>query len=239
VPKIPERRQQEPYSAGMDLAIKKLTRSMIETPMEMQQVKNEIAVHSTLFHPAITSFYGSFTDEAGNIYIMLEYAKRGDLYSMLYNKAGVHLDDDDDDDGDVDGDGGDDDDADAPGTKLISKADVCKCVIGPLVSAVAHLHARDIVHRDIKPENLMMSDDGLGCKLADFGFAVNTRQHRTSTRLGTPEYMAPEILDSDVDAQARARAEGRSTYGQEADCWAIGILVGLFKLKSVAPQLPG
>jgi serine/threonine protein kinase len=199
-------------STGMDLAIKKLTRSKIETTYEMQQVKNEIAVHSTLFHPAITSFYGSFTDEAGNIYIMLEYAKRGDVYSTLYNKAGVHLDDDENED-----------DA-AAGTRLLSEADVCEVVIGPLVSAVAHLHARDIVHRDIKPENLMMSDDGLGCKLLDFGFAVNTRQHRTSTRLGTPEYMAPEILNSDFETRARARAEGRSTYGKEADCWAIGIL---------------
>jgi serine/threonine protein kinase len=52
-------------STGMEFAIKKYVASKLGSSYDKQQVKNEIAVHSTLFHPAITSFYGSFQDEVG------------------------------------------------------------------------------------------------------------------------------------------------------------------------------
>jgi serine/threonine protein kinase len=169
-------------------------------PYSLQQIRNEIALHSSVFHPAITSFYGWFEDERGNIYLMLELASRGDAFNLLYGEASSA----------------------APG--LAGEADICERVIVPTASAVAHLHARDIVHRDIKPENLMICDHGLTCKLADFGFAVDTRTHRTVTRLGTLEYMAPEIMVCTPDVRDTLRAQGTPGYGKEVDCWAIGIL---------------
>jgi serine/threonine protein kinase len=162
-------------------------------------------------------------EEVGNIYLMLEYASKGDVFRLLYDKAAGGGGGDGD--GDSDGGDGDGDSDGGGGGNTLSDAEVCERIIGPVVSAIAHLHERDIVHRDIKPENLMTSSSSngsMGCKLADFGFAVNTRQHRVSTRLGTMEYMAPEILHCDPDARARAREEGTHLYGKEADCWAIG-----------------
>jgi serine/threonine protein kinase len=44
--------------------------------------------------------------------------------------------------------------------------------------------------RYIEAENVLVTDDGMSCKLTDFGFAVNYRQHNTVTRLGTVGYMA-------------------------------------------------
>jgi len=50
-----------------------------------------------------------------------------------------------------------------------------------------------IVHRDIKPENILISRDGL-LRLADFGLAIDMTDERPVSRLGTLDYMAPEVL---------------------------------------------
>jgi serine/threonine protein kinase len=55
-----------------------------------------------------------------------------------------------------------------------------------------HLHERKIAHRDLKPENIMIGSDGYPM-LIDFGTAKLINE-RTYTSLGTPHYMAPEVL---------------------------------------------
>jgi len=51
----------------------------------------------------------------------------------------------------------------------------------------------EIIHRDIKPENILFKDGRL--KLADFGFCMPLKRGKfTRTRVGSPIYMAPEIL---------------------------------------------
>ncbi|KAM7535341.1 hypothetical protein Aperf_G00000097194 [Anoplocephala perfoliata] len=76
--------------------------------------------------------------------------------------------------------------------------------------ALEYLHRLRILHRDMKPENIMISHNGY-IKLVDFGFAKFVI-HRTYTFCGTPEYLAPEIL------QHRG-------YGFSVDWWAFGILL--------------
>jgi len=49
-----------------------------------------------------------------------------------------------------------------------------------------------IVHRDIKPENILLAADG-ALKLGDFGLAIDSRQERPVTRVGTLDYMGPEV----------------------------------------------
>jgi serine/threonine protein kinase len=76
-----------------------------------------------------------------------------------------------------------------------------------------HLHTQDIVYRDLKPENLVLTENGY-LKLIDFGFAkrLQSEEERTHTRLGTPGYMAPEILMS------------TRGYHRPVDWWALGVL---------------
>ena len=105
-----------------------------------------------------------------------------------------------------------------------SEAQTCRQVIQPVASAVAYLHARGITHRDIKPENLLVNDVNAACKVTDFGFAMDFTQNQCKTRLGTTDYMAPEIVRCDKAMRDRLRAENRSGYGPEVDCWAIGVL---------------
>lgn len=79
-----------------------------------------------------------------------------------------------------------------------------------IVLALHYLHERDIAYRDLKPENLLLSRTG-HLKIADFGFAKKFHT-RTWTLCGTPEYLAPEIIQS-------------KGHGKSVDWWALGILV--------------
>jgi len=79
-----------------------------------------------------------------------------------------------------------------------------------VVLALRYLHDRGLMYRDIKPENLLIDAKG-NIKLVDFGFAKST-DAATYTVCGTPEYMAPEIIQN-------------RGHGASVDWWALGVLV--------------
>lgn len=79
-----------------------------------------------------------------------------------------------------------------------------------IVSALEYLHTRCIVYRDLKPENLLLDKDG-HLKITDFGFAKKLTD-RTWTLCGTPEYLAPEIIQS-------------KGHNKAVDWWALGVLI--------------
>lgn len=86
-----------------------------------------------------------------------------------------------------------------------------------VASALAHAHANGVVHRDLKPANVLVNLGTDQVKLADFGVARldDAQLTRTGMTLGTPSYMAPELL-------AGAAADGAS------DAYALGVV--LFEL---------
>ena len=73
-------------------------------------------------------------------------------------------------------------------------------MIRQILLSLNYMHKKRIVHRDIKPENVMISEelegDKITCKLIDFGFACFfDKEEGMKTVLGTPYYMAPEIIN--------------------------------------------
>ena len=79
----------------------------------------------------------------------------------------------------------------------ISHPEIAAMIIVEVCGALAHAHSIGIIHRDIKPENIMIRDDGL-VKLTDFGIAQVVDIQRmtvTGQLLGSPAYMAPELVE--------------------------------------------
>ena len=89
-----------------------------------------------------------------------------------------------------------------------------QCYCMQVISALKHLHAHRVIHRDIKLGNLFLSDK-MEIKIGDFGLATKLEfdGERKRTICGTPNYIAPEILD------------GRSGHSYEVDVWSLGVLI--------------
>lgn len=115
------------------------------------------------------------------LYLILEYAQGGELF--------LHL-----------------------ATEKMFSEDVAAFYLASLVLALSHLHLNaGVVYRDLKPENCLLDAEG-HLLLTDFGLSkVKTDDSACRSFLGTPEYMAPEIL------------QGKE-YDAAVDWWSLGAL---------------
>ena len=103
-----------------------------------------------------------------------------------------------------------------------SELDVCR-TIQQLSSALSYIHEKEIIHRDLKPANILSGNNEYGSfnfKLSDFGIAkqlvVSNKTENgklyTTTVVGTPMYMSPEIFRD-------------QKYGISTDIWSLGVVI--------------
>lgn len=95
---------------------------------------------------------------------------------------------------------------------------IAKSIIRPILDALRHIHAKQVLHRDVKPENLLLMNlkaDAL-LKIADFGVAAWLPDLKKAKypKCGTPEYLAPEMY-----------GPRHCPYGKPVDVWALGCVV--------------
>ena len=146
-------------------------------------LKSEVDILSNLDHPNIVKYFGVFEDDY-YVHIVMEYLKGYDLYKIISLKKYTGFD----------------------------EKDMCE-IIQQLLKALSFIHSQNIIHRDIKPENILFANkrDYSTLKLIDFGLATYSKKDTKS--VGTPFYMAPEMID------------GHSC--PQSDIWSVGIIVYL------------
>ena len=179
------------HESGSEVALKVLHRGLRADAVVVARFRREMTAARRVRHPGVIAIY-DLIDTPECLCLVLEHHPGRDCKRLLRERGKL------------------------PAGEVVA---IARQVLGALAAA----HAEGIVHRDVKPHNVLLDDRG-SVKLADFGVArVDdalglTRQ---TTVVGTPEYMAPELLSSPL-------ADGR------ADLYGLGVT--LYEL--VAGALP-
>ncbi|KAJ3008739.1 hypothetical protein HKX48_008373 [Thoreauomyces humboldtii] len=175
---------------GQKVAIKVITKSRIRAkPKFVENLRQEIAILMALNHPSIISILGVF-DEEDYVYIVLELVKGGELFDAII-EAGKFSE------------------------------ETTRDMMRQLLEALVYIHSRGITHRDLKPENILLTEKYAGTrhftiKISDFGLAKLAGEASfMGTLCGTPNYVAPEVLD-----RTRHRA-----YTKAVDLWSCGVVM--------------
>ena len=149
---------------------------------DLVYINNEIKILSEICDQNVVKFIKAMKT-ANHIYLVMEFCEGGDLNSYLqyHNNIPYHI---------------------------------VRIWLKKLIKTLIKLQGKHIVHRDIKPANILLTDINLEIaeiKLADFGFAKKLKNCMADSQVGTPLYMAPEILLS-------------NNYSFKADVWSLGVL---------------
>lgn len=151
-------------------------------PRHIQMLKNEVAIMRSLDHPSIITLFDVFETDT-HVQLVMEMCTGGELFDRII--AEQHF-----------------------------SEDKAAKVVHTLLSAVEYCHRNNVVHRDLKPENFLLvsKDPDSDLKVIDFGlskkFETGEEMH---ARVGTPYYIAPEVLDKN--------------YGPECDLWSCGVVL--------------
>ena len=167
---------------GQTVAVKSVALKSLNRQLQ-KQLEVELNALKTVSSPYVIKLY-DVIKTTNNVYMVMEHCGGGDLERYL----AVH--------------------------KRVEEP-LAKRWLRNLLDAMSCLHASGIIHRDIKPANILLSagsPDLAVVKLADFGFArFSEEQSLVHTVLGTPMFMAPEVLADQA-------------YGYKVDVWGFGVL---------------
>lgn len=166
-------------------AIKSIRKSKVG---KIEVLKREIEILKEVDHPNIIKLKDVFEDQK-YLHLITELCTGGELFDRIIAKTNSpegHFSEHD-------------------AAKLIS--DIC--------DAIAYCHdVKQIVHRDLKPENFLFAskEDDAPIKIIDFGLSRHDNQNFgvMKTKVGTPYYVAPEVL--------------RREYTKSCDVWSIGVI---------------
>lgn len=152
-------------NTGYMVAIKLLIKSELLKHNMQHQVLREIEIQTHLSHPHILPLLTYFNDDK-RIYLVLEFAAKGELYRYLQNQPHHRL------------------------TEEVSAK-----FIDQVADAIDYCHQNHVMHRDIKPENLLLLANG-DIMLADFGWSVHAPSNQRKTMCGTVDYLPPEMIEN-------------------------------------------
>lgn len=150
-------------------------------PMEIDFLRKEVAFWSSSQHPQVVKYYNSFISKT-TLYILMECMSGGSVSDILrYSFPNGFTDE-----------------------------HVIATILQAILNALNYIHSNKELHRDVKPGNALVSSDGR-IKIGDFGVAASLLNNSSRyTVIGTPCYMAPEVLEN-------------TGYTEKADIWSVGI----------------
>ncbi|XP_010344694.1 nik-related protein kinase isoform X3 [Saimiri boliviensis] len=144
------------------------------------------------FHKNIVSFYGAFfklspPGQRHQLWMVMEFCAAGSVTDVVRMTRNQSL-----------------------------KEDWIAYICREILQGLAHLHAYRVIHRDIKGQNVLLTHNA-EVKLVDFGVSaqVSRTNGRRNSFIGTPYWMAPEVIDCDEDP--------RRSYDYRSDVWSVGI----------------
>ncbi|XP_026863845.2 TRAF2 and NCK interacting kinase b isoform X4 [Electrophorus electricus] len=160
---------------------------------EEEEIKAEInMLKKYSHHRNIATYYGAFVKKNppgidDQLWLVMEFCGAGSVTDLIKNTKGNSL-------------------------KEEWTAYICR----EILRGLTHLHQHKVIHRDIKGQNVLLTENA-EVKLVDFGVSAQLDRTvgRRNTFIGTPYWMAPEVIACDENPDA--------TYDFKSDLWSLGI----------------
>ncbi|MXQ84849.1 hypothetical protein E5288_WYG021579 [Bos mutus] len=166
---------------------------MVLTQDEEEEIKQEInMLKKYSHHRNIATYYGAFIKKNppgmdDQLWLVMEFCGAGSVTDLIKNTKGNTL-----------------------------KEEWIAYICREILRGLSHLHQHKVIHRDIKGQNVLLTENA-EVKLVDFGVSAQLDRTvgRRNTFIGTPYWMAPEVIACDENPDA--------TYDFKSDLWSLGI----------------